>query len=87
MKRSPLRKVSSKRAQQLRHYGKIRAALLAKHFKCQVCGRNRSEDIHHMNGRSGARLTDTTWLLAVCRPCHDWIHRNPGKAREARLLI
>lgn len=46
-----------------------------------------SHDVHERLPRSaGGSITDYRNLIAVCRPCHEWIHRNPLKAREIGLL-
>ena len=45
-----------------------------------------STDVHHTAGRhKGNYLNRDTWL-AVCRDCHDWIHKNPKQAEEMGLL-
>lgn len=43
-------------------------------------------DIHHVHGRDGLLLFDVRYWLAVCRPCHNWIHAHPKQARELGLL-
>lgn len=50
--------------------------------KCQVCTKAQGTDIHHKKGRIGNLLTDTTYLLLVCRSCHRIIHDNPRWAKE-----
>lgn len=43
------------------------------------------EDRHHRRRvRSDNRLAN---LMYLCRPCHDWIHRNPMQARTLGLLL
>jgi hypothetical protein len=54
-------------------------------------------DLHHKAGRSGSsenengemerNLTNKKNFMAVCRKCHDWIHRNPKISRENNWLI
>ncbi len=54
-------------------------------------------DLHHKSGRAGSsvneegimerNLTNKATFMAVCRCCHDWIHRNPKESREAGWLI
>ena len=88
MKRSPLRKVSKKRAIQNREYAKIRKQFLEKAPFCEVpdCIA-RSVEIHHSNHREGMKLCDAKHFVAVCRHCHMLIHDNPRWAREHGLLI
>ena len=87
MKRSPLRRTSTKRAKQLKEYFKLRADYLEEHRLCGVCKTAKATDIHHRKGRTGARLNDTTFFVAVCRQCHDEIHHNPKWAYETGLLL
>lgn len=54
-------------------------------------------DLHHKAGRSGSsenehgemerNLYNKATFMAVCRVCHDWIHRHPKESREAGWLI
>jgi len=88
LKRTPLRKVSKKRAKQNREYSKInRVVYLESHPTCQVCDKRSACDIHHKDKRSGDRLNDITMFLAVCRPCHQWIHDYPADARKQGFLV
>lgn len=45
-------------------------------------------DVHelHTRGRGGDILDDGN-CVAVCRPCHDWIHAHPTQAGELGLLL
>ena len=44
-------------------------------------------DIHEPLTRArGGSILDPNNALAVCRPCHDWIHEHPGLALEIGLL-
>lgn len=44
-------------------------------------------DVHEVLPRSaGGDPLDSANVLAVCRRCHDWIHRNGRLAREIGLL-
>jgi hypothetical protein len=87
MKRTPIRRVSTKRAKQLREYFVIRENYLAEHRLCNVCKSSKATDIHHLRGRVGTRLNDTQYFMAVCRSCHDEIHHNPRWAYENGLLL
>ena len=89
--RKPLANRSVKRAKQEREYLKVRKSFLLSSQSCQahlpnICSRQVT-DLHHMKGRIGDLLTDPTFFLALCRPCHDWIHTHPKDARELDLLM
>ena len=88
--RKPIPKMSSRRKVESRIYAKKRRAFLAEHRFCQICQDNgelrNSEDVHHIKARlEGHYLDESTWL-AVCRPCHNWIHEFPSAARARGLL-
>lgn len=54
--------------------------------QCHVCRSTtdiREMDFHHPNGRIGDNLFN---FVTVCRPCHNWIHQNPKKAKELGYL-
>lgn len=46
------------------------------------------DDVHELltRGRGGS-ITDADNCIAICRPCHDWIGRNPALAEDLGLLI
>lgn len=54
-------------------------------------------DLHHKAGRAGSseneegvmerNLINKATFMAVCRSCHDWIHRHPKESRENNWLI
>lgn len=77
MKRSPLKRVSKRRATQNKVYAKVRAEYLDQNPDCEVCGFKQSTQIHHRRGRFGSRLNDTAFFLAVCFECHNTIHTDP----------
>jgi hypothetical protein len=122
LRRTALRRVSKKRAKQLREYSTRRERYLRAHPICEVwCSENRfrwindrtyeqggldgnlrildasqlfgayrapvATEIHHTNGRTGDRLTDESFWLAVCRQSHEWIHGNPKKSRSLGFLV
>lgn len=88
LKRSPLRRVSSKRARALKAYRVNKQSYLSAHPTCEVCDFFESTDIHHKLplGRGG-KLNDVTIFLAVCRECHIQIHDNPLWAEEQGYLF
>jgi len=72
-----IRKVSSRRAAQLREYAKMLPAWKERHPVCEVCpvinaaGFNvkclgKTDHPHHVKGRIGKLLTDERYLLACC---------------------
>jgi hypothetical protein len=90
MKRTPLRKVSKKRAKQLREYGERRKEFLRTHL-CYPCFFEAGKvvqptDVHHMDGREGQLLLNEDKWMGVCRPCHRKIHDNPAWAKERGYL-
>lgn len=88
LKRSqkPIRRVSKRRAKQLRVYSVVCAEYKAAHPICEKCREKPTDDVHHKAGRIGEKLNDKTQFIAVCRTCHDEIHQNPNKARSLSLL-
>lgn len=67
---------------------------------CEACGKHfgiENLDLHHKAGRKGSslnedgimerNLTNKATFMAVCRTCHDWIHKNPIESREKGWLI
>jgi hypothetical protein len=82
---------SKKLATATAQYVKIAKAFRAQHKTCQCCWNNiqclqRSTEIHHMAGRRGSALTDTTNFLAVCSMHHRMIHDNPVDATKQGFL-
>jgi len=76
-----MRRVSLKRQAQLKEYKELRIEFLTLNPICMVCNRHDATEIHHTNGRTGLRLLDTNYFMAVDRPCHIYIHSNPIEAR------
>ncbi len=83
----PLRKVSAKRAAELRVYSKARKRHLEQYPYCERCGTMFNTDLHHRAQRHGKKLNDTTQFMTLCRGCHDFCHQNPRIAREKGWLI
>jgi len=80
-----MKRISDRRREQLKAYTKVRDEFMAAHPTCHHCGK-KSQDPHHLRGRIGSLLTDTRYLIALCRKCHDFVGANPAKARELGLL-
>lgn len=85
-----IRKQSKKRAVQNREYSKLRKEYLEGHPICEVrlgnCT-NQATNIHHQRGRIGDLLTDTTYFLACCFSCHQWIENNPTESKKRGYSI
>jgi len=79
--------MSNSYKKRLADYRIVRDEYMAKHEICQVCDRAKAEDLHHRKSRIGKMLTDVTYFLAVCRPCHERIHRDDLWARENGYLL
>ncbi len=86
MKRSPLRKVSNKRAVENALYLKLRKQFLEENPDCKLCGMP-AHDIHHRRGRFKKRLVEVEFFLSVCRACHTIIHENPKWAERRGYLL
>ena len=83
--------VSSKRKKKDAEYSKLRERFLTDNPLCMVkvngCGHG-ATDVHHKfsgSDRDTYYLVQSTWL-AVCRNCHDWIHKSPKEARALGYL-
>ena len=78
-------------------YEKNRKEYLAEHPKCEICGNKCRRDLHHKAGRTGKspneegvmefNYTNKATFMAVCRVCHEYLHRNPKEARERGWLV
>lgn len=79
-KQYTIRKLSKKRAAQNRIYLKMAKEFIKDKY-CPVTLQPATE-VHHINGRIGALLTDERNFLAVSVEGHRWIHENVNKARK-----
>ncbi len=91
LKRTPLRRVSKKRSRENAQYAKQRKAYFAEPRVCAVMKDKtgealRATEIHHIEGRIGAKLLDESHWLPVSRWGHEWIHSHPKEAREKGWL-
>ena len=99
MKRTPLKKVSTSphKVERRKKYEKNKKTYLKKNPNCEICGCKGKLDLHHKAGRSGTspnkknemeeNYTNMMTFMAVCRICHDFIHRNPKESREKGWLV
>lgn len=89
---------SKKKEAEYRQRRPLVARLLSERPFCEACKRfaehdglstyvaNRSVDIHEIVRRSqGGSILDESNLMAVCRPCHDRIGREPALAFDLGL--
>lgn len=81
-----MKKISDKRAKQMREYSKKRKLFLERHPYCAVCG-GEADQIHHKAGRQGNMLLDEKYWLQVDFPCHRKIEDNPTWAKEKGYSI
>lgn len=90
VKRSAIRKTSTKRAKEMRLYAKERDAFLREHSHCDCCTLEGKEvsatDVHHRIGRIGRNLRDQRHWIPLCRFHHDKVHAHPAWARKHDLL-
>jgi len=81
MKRTPLRRISKKRAKQSAEYLRLRQNFMLSRPFCEAFCRNGGKPrnlavhIHHMAGREGRLLCAPEHWLPVCAECHDKIHK------------
>lgn len=91
MRRSNLRRQSSKKQKENRQRRKLAQELLiergdfceARTVDCE----GKWVDMHEVLLRSqGGSAVDKENILCVCRSCHIWIHSHPKSAREKGLI-
>lgn len=80
------RQVSKKRAVQNSEYLRRRRKFLDENSVCPVTG-DRTEEIHHKDGREGELLLDESKWMAVSPEGHRLIHARPNEARKRGWLI
>ena len=82
----PLRPFSPTKLERRKLYNKNKAEYLRGKC-CERCGYAGNLDLHHKAGRAGTNYTNPDTFMAVCRPCHDWIHQHPRESRVAGWLV
>ena len=85
-RKTRLRSISPKKAAAYRLYGFRAKRFKKEHPVCEICERRRTVDVHHCRGRHSPDLLDELTWLAVCRPCHNWIHNHANEARAKGWL-
>lgn len=79
----PIKKISDKQKKINVAYTALRKAFMFTHPVCQFKGCNASAtDIHHMMGRSGGNMLNSSTWMSICREHHTWCHNNDKEARE-----
>jgi len=86
--RKRIKPVSSKRKTEGAEYASLRKFFLVAHPVCQFPGCTCREglEIHHKARRGRFFLRTDTWM-AVCRPHHDQIEKNPAWAKANGYLL
>lgn len=84
LKRSAgIRKQSRKRAAVSGDERQLYADVVAEAGRCERCETLPAIEAHHLMRRSsGKKRLERENLVGLCRPCHDFIHRNPKWAYE-----
>lgn len=85
-RRSQLSPISTRRRRDLATYGRLRAEYLTRTPVCECCTKRPATDIHHKTGRTGGNYLRTATWMAVCRLCHDYIHRFPKLSKTLGYL-
>lgn len=86
MKRKHIRRVSKKRAKDLREYSKLSNQYLSEHPACEICGVHGDLQLHHKKGR-GIYLCATEYFMAVCFWCHKKVENERAWAMKQRYLL
>ena len=76
---------SERMAGRMAIYRRLKGEFMAVHRHCAGCG-GAATEVHHVRGRVGPLLLDTTYWLAMCAGCHRWVHENINEARERNLI-
>lgn len=82
----PIKKVTQKRANELKEYPKLKKEYISHHPECEVkiigCLRKANE-IHHCSLSAKNFLNTDTWL-AICPNCHRDLEDMPAEQRRER---
>lgn len=86
-----LRRQSKRMADEMSAYYGQRNIFLERYPVCAAClirgiSPAPSSQVHHFRGRQGRLLRDERWWIAICGPCHDFVHSHPRDARRLGLL-
>lgn len=91
MKRTPLRRRSTKESARIRRYQTARYIVAERsNGSCEArtpdC-RGLADEVHHRKGRDGDLVDDVDLLLGTCWACHRFIHSNPALSYERGWMI
>lgn len=88
LKRSPLKKESSKRQKKSSIYSVLKRKYLEDNSLCEICCSSYSGEIHHKfaGADRDKYMNDTSTWMALCNFCHKEVHENPRWAREMGYL-
>jgi hypothetical protein len=87
MKRTPIRRVSKRRATLLPKLRRVVAEVLARDPICICCKKKPSEEAHHQKGRLGPLLLDKKFMIGLCKTCHCKVTRKVAWARRKKLTL
>jgi len=85
-KPTKIKKVSDKRANELRVYEKEKALFFEEVTSCQFpnCD-SEYQTLHHGKGRIGDRLTNKEFFRCLCPIHHQWVEENPEQSKAMGL--
>lgn len=86
MKRSPLKKMSSKASVRMKTYLKARKEYMEEHPCCEICNAL-AVCIHHKKGKLGDLLWDKRFFMSTCFNCHRRIEDNRAWGYEMGYLL
>ena len=63
-----------------KQYARLRREILERDdWRCQECGSSKNLDVHHLLRRSALGDDAETNLIALCRACHQTLHRSADR--------
>lgn len=86
VRKTPLSPISKKMKIAKNEYMKLKKIYLYSHELCEICMKNKSNQIHHRRHR-GKYLRDVTTFMALCQTCHSMVHANPETSYLEGWLI
>ena len=63
----------------------LQRAILIRDETCMICGRNPSEEVHHIRPRHLKGKNHPRNLIGLCRICHDDVHRRIDEGIQSVL--
>jgi 5-methylcytosine-specific restriction endonuclease McrA len=81
--RSPLPRVSKKRARENRIRAGVLRPMRQLTIRCPRCNRAEGLNGHELKSRAqGGSITDPANIILLCNPCNTWCEDNPREAAE-----